>query len=269
MSQLDWVPADTDVNQANAARVYDHHLGGWHNFPADRWVAQRAVDGAPGLPTAVLTNRAFLQRTVRYLLSAGVRQFLDLGSGLPTAGNVHEAAHALQPTARVVYVEVDPVAVGHGRALLGTTDRVAMVQADLRDVPLVLAAPQTRQLIDFTAPVGVLMVCVLHLVPDGDDPAGLIGRYHDAVAAGSHLVLSHPGPGSVWNTLHTSTAITGRTDRRPVELRTREAVTALFGSWQLVQPGVTEVAQWHTTGPDTLSGDRSSIGHFGGVARKP
>jgi O-methyltransferase involved in polyketide biosynthesis len=259
MRDLDWVPANINVNEANPARVHDHHLGGWHNFPADRWAARSAVDGEPGLPTAVLANRGFLQRTVRHLLSLGVRQFLDLGSGLPTAGHVHEVAHALDPTTRVVYVDVDPTAVAHGQRIVRDAKRVAMVCADLRSVPQVLAAPGVRRLIDFTAPVGVLMVGVLQLVPDSSDPAGVIDRYREAVAAESHLVLSHPGPAAVWDP----------SEERRAEFRTKEEVTALFGGWELVGPGVTEVAQWYATGTDTLPGDRTSMDHFGGVARKP
>lgn len=269
MTGLGWSPAGIDVNQASAARVYDYHLGGLHNFPADRWVAQRAAESMPDLPATVRANRAFLQRAVRYLCAAGVRQFLDLGSGLPTAGHVHEITHAVDPQARVVYVDVDPVAAAHGDAMLAGTDTAAMVRADLRDVPLVLAAPPVRRLLDFTQPVGVLMVAVLHLLPDTDDPPGVVARYRDAVPTGSHLVLSSPWPSPASTRPAAARAAAAHqaidTDSRP---HTRHHIAALFAGWDLVEPGITPIRQWH---PDTnqVTADRERVTDLGGVARKP
>lgn len=269
MTGLGWAPAGIDVNQPSAARVYDYHLGGVHNFPADRWVAQHAADSVPHLPAAARANRAFLHRAVRYLCTAGVRQFLDLGSGIPTAGPVHEIAHAVDPQARVVYVDVDPVAVAHGQALLAGTDTAAIVPADLRDVPLVLAAPPVRRLIDFTRPIGVLMVDVLHLLPDTDDPAGVVARYRDAVPTGSHLILSSPRPSRArTGPAAAPAAVAHRAidiDSRP---RTRDDIAALFAGWDLVEPGITPIGQWH---PDTnqITADHDRVTDLGGVARKP
>jgi S-adenosyl methyltransferase len=267
---LRWVPAGIDVNQASAARVYDCHLGGWHNFPADRWVAQRAAEGRPELPATVRANRAFLRRAVQYLCAAGVRQFLDLGSGIPTAGHVHEIAHAVDPQARVVYVDVDPVAVAHGDAMLAGIDTAAIVRADLRDVPLVLAAPPVRRLLDFTQPVGVLMVSVLHLLPDADDPAGVVARYRDAVPTGSHLVLSSPWSSRARTRPAAAPAAAAQraidTDGR---LHTREDIAALFAGWDLVEPRITQIGKWRPDANDVVTADRERVADLGGVARKP
>jgi hypothetical protein len=241
----DWVPAGVDINAASPARVHDYHLGGLHNFPADRWVAQRAAENVPDLLAAVRANRAFLQRAVRYLCSAGVQQFLDLGSGIPTEGNVHEVAHAVDPTARVVYVDMDPVAAAHGKALLAGIYSAAMVRADLCDVRAVLASPDVRNIIDFSQPVAVLMVSVLHLLSDPNDPAGVIAHYRDAMPTGSHLVLSYPGR-------HRA----GR-------------IGAWFAGWELVEPGVTTVGQWRADERDIALPGNDGVADLGGVARKP
>lgn len=268
MKVVDWVPAGIDVNQASAARIHDYHLGGLHNFPADRWVAERAVDNLPELPSVIRANRAFLQRAVRVLAEAGVRQFVDLGSGIPTAGNVHEVAHAVDPTTRVVYVDIDPVAVAHGTAMLAGIYGAAIVRADLRDVPRVLATPAVRDLIDFSEPVGVLMVAVLHLLADGDDPAHIIADYRDAVPTGSHLVLSHPGPGTRSGPASITTNAArhpGGQARRP---RTDDEIRAWFDGWDLLEPGVTTVGRWRAEGGDLGSREQGRDTDLAGVARK-
>jgi hypothetical protein len=260
-----WVPAGTDVNQPNAARVHDYFLGGWHNFPADRWLAEQAVQASPELPAAARANRSFLHRAVRHLLAAGVRQFLDLGSGIPTAGATHEVASQGDPHGRVVYVDVDPVAVAHGQALLDQVDTAAMVRADVRDVPLVLAAPAVRQLIDFTRPVGVLMISGLESLSDSDDPAGVLARYRDAVPAGSYLAVSHPT---------TAVGQAGRGEpvggvAGPGRLRSREQIEALFAGWQFEGPGLVELARWRPDPDTSKEGDSTVPPHLAAVGRKP
>jgi hypothetical protein len=252
-----WIPAGTDVNRASPARVYDVHLGGWHNFPADRWSAMRAVDDYPLSSATVLANRAFLQRAVRYLLGAGVRQFLDLGSGIPTGGHVHEVAHGVDPAVPVVYVDSDPVAAAHGDALLAGTESAAMIRADLHDVPLVLGAPAVRRLLDLTRPVGVLAVDVLQALSDDDDPAGVVGRYRDAVPTGSHLAISHP--------------IADGGDPRPGvgRRRDRDAITSMFAGWELLPPGVVPVTSWSVGAYDGVEDDQGRIAYLAGVAKKP
>jgi SAM-dependent methyltransferase len=187
------VPGET----ASASRIYDYLLGGSHHWAVDRDAVEKILEVYPRAAAAAQANRAFLRRAVRVMLENGVRQFLDLGSGIPTTvGNVHDVARAVDPDVTVVYVDTDPVAVQVGRALERREQaqhrrRVAMVGADLRDVDSVLRDPATTDLIDFDKPVGLLMVAVLHFVPDGDDPGRIIGRYRDVLAPGSLLAMSH------------------------------------------------------------------------------
>jgi hypothetical protein len=272
------VPAGTDVNQASAARVHDYYLGGWHHFPADRWVGDQAVQASPGLPAIARANREFLQRAVRFLAGVGVRQFIDLGSGIPTAGQVHEIAQQADPQAHVVYVDVDPVAVAHGHALLAGIDTVHMVRADLRDVPLVLAAPAIRQLIDFTRPIGVLAISVLHLLPGSDDPAGIVARYRDAVPAGSYLAVTHPVASTTRVVTGGQSAATrivpGGLTREGFQpavveatVRTRQQVAGMFAGWQLVAPGLVNLREWRPD-PATAAPNADDLGHLGGVGHK-
>ncbi|WP_229795368.1 SAM-dependent methyltransferase, partial [Saccharothrix coeruleofusca] len=216
----------------------------------------------PGMAGAARANRSFLRRAVRYLLAQGIDQFLDLGSGIPTVGNVHEIADQ----ARVVYVDVEPVAVAHSTALLQGNPRALAVQADLRDPASVLEHPQVRELLDFERPIGVLMVAVLHFVQDADDPAGAVARYREALAPGSYLVISHGSLEGVQVEGHADTArvqdVYKRTDS-PLVLRSRAEVVPFFDGWDLVEPGVVMLPEWH---PD---GDDGYISALVGVGRKP
>ena len=205
-----------------AARVYDFYLGGFHNFAADREMGRQAIQMWPELPEIMRSNRGFLRRAVEFLVDAGVRQFLDLGSGIPTVGNVHEIAQRLAPDTRVVYVDNDPVAVEHSPAILAGDDRTAVVQRDLRDPEAVLADPAVPALLDLSRPVAVLMVAVLHFVPDEDDPAGLVARFRDAVAAGSYLALSHATAGERADRAAEHRGLYQRT-ATPMTMRTRDA----------------------------------------------
>jgi len=259
----DWVPAGVDINAPNLARAYDYLLGGGYNFPADRWMAERAAQQRPNLPATVRANRLFLQRAVRHAASAGVRQFLDLGSGMPTAGHVHHVAHEVEPAARVVYVDVDPVAVAHGTAMLASVYAAAMVLADLRDPPAVFAAVPVRDLIDPAEPVAVLMVAVLHLL-GGDDPAAVIGGYRDLVRSGSYLILSHPDPHDLPPAANT--AGHDAASQRPPG--TREEITAWLHGWDLLPPGLTTVGAWHANIPDPTGPDDPAVTDLAGVARK-
>jgi SAM-dependent methyltransferase len=266
-----WAPAEIDIERPSPARIYDYHLGGMHNFAADRQAAERIAAIMPELPLIMRANRAFLFRAVRFLVDAGIRQFLDLGSGIPTVGNVHEIAQRVAAGARVVYVDVDSVAVAHGRALLDRNDDAAAVQADLRDVPRVLAAPEVRRLIDFSRPVGVLMVAVLHFVSDRDDPAGVVARYRDAVAPGSYLVLSHAAASEDEQAPAGADAATAAYSRSVMEatLRTRAQVAGLLAGFEPVDPGVVYVTQWR---PDTAADDAEPpqrLAQLVGVGRKP
>jgi SAM-dependent methyltransferase len=263
-----WAPADIDITQPSPARIYDYHLGGAHNFEADRRAAEQIAAIMPELPVIMRANRAFLTRAVRYLSGAGITQFLDLGSGIPTSGNVHEVAQRAAPDARVVYVDLDPVAVAHSEALLGTNPNAAAAHADLRDVPAVLALPQVRHLLDLSRPVALLMVAVLHFVPDRDDPAKVVAGYRDALATGSYLTISHAAAPEEEASPVGADEATAEYSRTVAEatLRTRAEVAALLAGFDLVEPGVVYVNDWRPESPD-LAGQH--VAQIAAVGRKP
>lgn len=233
-----------DTSRPSASRVYDCLLGGGHHFAADRDLAGRLLAVEPRAGEYARVNRAFLHRAVRFLLEAGVRQFLDLGSGIPTAGNVHEVAQRLSPQARVVYVDIDPIAVAHAQRILAGNRYASAVEVDLRRPEVILNHPGVRQMIDLAAPVGLLMVAVLHFVGEQDDPAGILARYRRHLAAGSHLVISHACPQEA-TTQQTEAALEAyEATATPLTLRTREQVAALLTGWRLVEPGLVEPGRW-------------------------
>ena len=272
MNRPAWAPPEIDIERPSPARIYDYHLGGNHNFAADRQAAEQIAAIMPELPLIMRANRAFLARAVHFLVDAGIRQFLDLGSGIPTVGNVHEIAQRAAPGSRVAYVDLDPVAVAHSQALLrGNPDAVA-VHADLRDTERVLARPEIRKLIDFSQPVGVLMVAVLHFVPDRDDPAGIVARYRDAVAPGSYLVLSHAAASEDEQAPTGANAATAAYSRNVMEatLRTRAEVTDLLAGFELIDPGVAYVTQWHPVeAQEAEAPPPQRLAQLVGVGRKP
>jgi hypothetical protein len=264
-----WAPGDIDLERPSVARVYDYLLGGAHNFAADRAIAQKTMETMPDVRNVVLNHRAFLRRAVRYLLGRGVRQFLDLGSGIPTVGNVHEIAQAVDPAARIVYVDLDPVAVAHSRSLLVGNDRVAVLQADVRDPAAVLASPEVTGLLDFDEPIAVLMIAVLHFVPDEENPAGIIGGYRDRLAPGSFLAISHAGYEVDEETDELrdvrkvyEQSVTRTTLRNSVEF------TKLFEGFELVEPGVARLPAWHPESPDDLDASDRAFPGFGAIGRK-
>jgi SAM-dependent methyltransferase len=223
--------------------MYDYYLGGSHNFEADRALARVAVSHWPDLPLVMRANRAFLRRAVQYLVAQGVTQFLDLGSGIPTVGSVHEVARALNPDSRVVYVDNDPVAAAHSRALLDAVPGTAILEADARDADRILADPATRALLDFERPVAVMMVALLHFVPDADRPASVIADYRAAMAPGSHLALSHATLDGNDEVMRDHEEIYRRS-ATPIHGRNHAEVTALLGGFELVEPGVVYLTQW-------------------------
>src|SRR5205823_2067361 len=185
------VPAGVDMRKPHAARVYDYALGGKDNYAVDRALIDKLTRLIPATPVAAQENRAFLRSAVRFLAGAGIRQFLDIGSGLPTQGNVHEVAHAVAPDARVVYVDYDPIVIAHSRALLSGVDNATVIQADARRPDSIIGHPKVGKLIDFDQPAGILLVGLLHLVADSDDPAAIAARFRAAMTSGSYLALCH------------------------------------------------------------------------------
>ena len=226
-----WAPTDVDITRPSVARVYDYYLGGSHNFESDRAFGRRVVDVYPALPIVLRENRAFLRRVVRHLAGAGVEQFLDLGSGIPTVGNVHEVAHAVNPAARIMYVDHDPVAVTHGRELLSGDPRTPVVAAD-------------RDGLDLRRPVAVLALMVLHFVPDERRPAEVMAHYLRDVAPGSHLVISHTRLDGVPEAVAGQRLYARERSLEPMHPRTAAEVMALFGGLTLLPPGVVAAPAW-------------------------
>jgi S-adenosyl methyltransferase len=263
-----WAPGEIDLERPSVARVYDYYLGGSHNFAVDRQMAQRAIALMPDLPLIMQSNRAFLRRAVRYLLNVGVTQFLDIGSGIPTAGNVHDIVSETHPDAPVVYVDTDPVAVAHSRAILAGHDHATVVQADLRQPEQLLASPELRRMLDLDKPVGILMIAVLHFVPVEDDPAGVVGRLYDAVAPGSHLALTHASHDGDQQNSGAVEALYARSPT-PITMRSYDQVVELFKGFSLVDPGVVFLPRWHPetdSSPEDHQAERFS--GYAGVGRK-
>ncbi|MEN3307589.1 MAG: hypothetical protein V7603_3791 [Micromonosporaceae bacterium] len=236
--------AEFDLYKPSASRVYDYLLGGSHNFEVDRDVARQMLRLAPEAAQAAAANRHFMARAVRYLIDRGLRQFLDIGSGIPTVGNVHEIVHRHAPDSRVAYVDIDPVAVMHSQHILDGNPRCAVIEGDLREPLSILHDPQVRGLIDFSQPVAVLLVAVLHFIPDEASPAGILTQLHDALVPGSHVVVSHASwPPDTTVAVRQARQTYDRT-HTPLILRTADEVTALLQGFDLVEPGLVTVANW-------------------------
>jgi SAM-dependent methyltransferase len=243
MTRPSWAPPEIDLNRPSAARVYDYYLGGFHNFPADRAMAQEAIRMWPELPVMMQANRAFLRRAIRYAVGRGITQFLDIGSGIPTVGNTHEVARQTDPDCRVVYVDIDPIAVAHSRAILGDDPATLVVQADLREPETILADDRVRELLDLDRPVAVLLVALLHFVPDADDPAGVIGRLGAGLAPGSLLIVSHASSDGQPELAARHQQLYARTPT-PMTMRSGDEIAALFNGFELEEPGVVPIQQW-------------------------
>ncbi len=257
-----------DISHAHSARIYNYWLGGKDNFAADREAAEQAIAANPGIRTDVRANREFLARAVRCLASAcGIRQFLDIGTGLPTASNTHEVAQAVTAQARIVYVDNDPIVLAHARALLTSTREgaTAYIDADLRDTSAILQG--ARRTLDFSQPVALMLLIILHMIPDTDDPYGIVARLMQALPSGSYLVLAHPA-----SDIHAAkmAEMTKRVNDRmsgpKATMRDRAAVARFFGGLDLLEPGVVQPQQWRPE-PGQLAPPQVTA--WCGVARKP
>ncbi len=236
----EWVPASIDLERPNAARVYDYLLGGARNFEPDRVFADHVLQTNPEAEEMVRHHRAFVGRAVRFCVAHGIRQFLDLGSGIPTVGNVHEIAQRTAPGCRVVYVDNEPIVAEHSQLMLDGNDNTAIVLADLVDVDTVLGSKPVQRLLDFTQPVAVILAAVLHFVPDSANPSNVVARYIKAMTSGSYLVLSH-GACFDQQLLHYGRQLYGHN----LTPRTREDIQAFLADTQIVDPGVVWTPQWH------------------------
>ncbi len=265
----DWVTPDVDTKRANVARVYDYLLGGSHNFLADQDLGRSLAAVEPNVRVFAQANRKFLGDAVRFLSGAGISQFLDIGSGIPTQGNVHEVAQQANPAARVAYADIDPVAVAHSKAILAGNDNATAIRGDLREPGLILSDPGIRRLIDFGQPVGLLLVSVLPFVADADDPWRLVATLRDALAPGSYLAVCHytdehdPARSQALNKVYTSSV--------PAQAgaRSRAGILRFFDGFELVEPGLVFISQWRPGGPAPELGEYGQAWGMVGVGRKP
>ncbi|MEO3745711.1 SAM-dependent methyltransferase [Plantactinospora sp. B5E13] len=267
MARPDWAPDDIDIDRPSASRIYDVWLGGSHNFEVDREIARQTESAWPDAVRYARANRAFLSRAVRFLTERGIDQFLDIGSGIPTANNVHEVARRSNPDARVVYVDIDPVAVAHSRAILAGDDRTAVLQADLRRPGEILDQIRDQALLDLDRPVALLLVALLHFIPDSADPHSAIARLAEGVPAGSYLVLSQGAHGASEESDERIRELYRRTPT-PLTARDRAETERFFAGFELVEPGLVNLPDWR---PDpTLEVDDRFAGAliYAGVGRK-
>jgi hypothetical protein len=273
----DWEPVDIDPSAPHPARIYDYLLGGTENFAVDREAAEQVAGAHPGgLETAravVRANRAFLGRAVRYLAAdAGIRQFLDIGTGVPTEGNTHEVAQQVAPDSRIVYVDNDPIVLALSRSLLRSTSEgaTAYVNGDLREPDAVLE--QAAATLDLTRPVALMLVAVLHLIPDADDPYGIVARLVDAVPRGSYLVVSCLAKDIQDDEMAEAAERHGKVVQEALALRGRDEVARFFDGLEVVEPGVVQVHRWRRGAADTGTGgpaDAPATPIYGAVGRKP
>lgn len=266
--QPDWVPAGVDTNRANPARVYDYLLGGTHNFLADQDAGRAVTAADPNIRELARAGRAVLRRTVRFMAAAGVRQYLDIGSGIPTQGNVHEIAQQAAPGSRVVYVDVDPVAVAHSRAILAGNQNATVFRADLREPEGVLAQAATTALIDFSEPAGLLLSAVLHFIADDEDPWRITRTLRDAVAPGSYLMVGHGTDEGRPAVARATGRVYNRSVSTQFQLRSREQILRFFEGFELVDPGLVHITQWRPDSPGDQEGDPTRFWGLIGVGRK-
>ncbi|MFF4643170.1 SAM-dependent methyltransferase [Streptomyces sp. NPDC001389] len=275
MERPAWAPPGIDISVPSVSRIYDYYLGGSHNFEVDRQAARRAMEFMPGLPKIMQANRAFMRRTVRHAVAEGITQFLDIGSGIPTFGNVHEIARAATPEARVVYVDHDPVAVAHSRAVLAGDDRTGVVAADLRKPQDILAAPEVRRLLDLERPVALMLVAVLHFLEDTDEPYAAVAELRDALAPGSMLILTHASYEGIPLREEVAAGTVGvyRDIRNPLVMRGHEEIAGFFDGFVLLEPGLVSMPDWRPERTGQLAEgetpeDPYAFSGFGGVGRK-
>lgn len=263
-----WDTEGVDLDRPSAARMYDFYLGGFHNFSIDRKLAQQAIQEWPELPLIMTANRAFLRRTVSHLVERGMRQFLDLGSGIPTVGNVHEVAQGLVPECRVVYVDIDPVAVAHSRSILADNACATALLGDLRRPGEVMNAAIETGLIDPAEPTAVLLLAVLHFVSDEDEPAAAIAALRDRLAPGSHIALSHATHELHPEELTSSHRALYRQTATPMTMRTYAEVCAMFDGLDVLDPGVVLIERWSPSGVQDVDNPERTPA-WGGIGLKP
>lgn len=244
MERPRWSPESIDPEAPSAARVWDYFLGGSHNFAADRRVADAAIAMKPDMPELARRVRRYLQRAVALISEAGVTQFLDIGAGIPTLGPVHEVARAVNPSAKVVYVDHDPVAVAHGKMLLADDSDAASVWGDLRSLDVILGDGEVRAVLDFSSPIAVLLCGVLHFIPDEYDPPGMVATLRDTLAPGSYVAIQHATTDEQPDETVKMLEMWNANSPEPMYWRSKQQITDLFAGFELVEPGVVFLPDW-------------------------
>ncbi|MGH3438392.1 MAG: SAM-dependent methyltransferase [Sciscionella sp.] len=261
-----------DAEHPSSARIYDYFLGGAHNFEVDRAAAEDARRVHPAIGLGMRANRYFLQRAVRYLAGIGIDQFLDLGSGIPTVGNVHEIAQQGNPEAKIVYVDIEPIAVAHSRNILAGNGLATVVQADLRRPGEVLGDLDVAALLDLTRPIAVIMAGVLQYIDDSSDPSAVIAGYRDRVAPGSYFALQHPSKDGLTEARETgasaASAVYDRT-ATPFTYRGKARFESFFAGLEPVEPGIVEMWRWRPDPAEPRVDIAGKASGFAGVGRKP
>jgi hypothetical protein len=261
-------PAEIDTTKPHPARLYNFYLGGQHNYAVDRAAAAQVMKLLPETRDIVRANRAFLQRATWFLVAdAGIDQFIDIGTGIPAAGSVHEVAHRIDPEARVVYVDNDPVVHVHASALLAGQPNSGIVLEDLRNPERILNHPKVRELIDFGKPVGLLLLAVLHFITDEEGPGQIVAALREALCPGSYLILSHATADFHDEATWGAVAAIYQKATAPLVLRDHAQVSALFDGWDLVDPGLVQLPLWRPADKPLSPRDLAKIGMYGGVGR--
>jgi hypothetical protein len=269
-SAVSRVPEDLPLDKPSPARIYDYMLGGYHNFEIDRLIAGKVIEIYPDARSSAQACRAFLRRVVAFFVDQGIDQFLDIGAGLPTVGNTHQVAHKTNPSARVVYVDIDPVAVAHSRAMLRDIPNAAALQGDARRSDQILNHPQVRASLDLNQPVAVLLLLLLHAIPDDEEAHGAVHSLCEALAPGSYIAISHgtcdKAPPDVIEQMERLSAATPT----PSKYRSHSAIQPFFRGLELIEPGLVYIPLWRPEGPhDIFLNDPERSLTFGGVGRKP
>ena len=265
-----WEPGDVPLDKPSPARMYDYFLGGYHNFEIDRRAAEQMVSLMPDIKLITRANRAFLRRVVTFLANQGVDQFLDIGSGIPTVGSVHESVHRINPAARIVYVDIDPIAVAHSEAILKDVPNTAVIQADARRPAQILEHPEVRRLLDFGRPVAVLLVALLQFVPNDEDASGMVRAFRDALSSGSYIAIAHgTDEGVPRDIVEQGIKIYARSTN-PVTGRSRAQIAQFFEGLELIEPGLVFVPLWRPEDPNDIFLDQPERSiNISGVGRKP
>lgn len=260
--------SEIDTAKPHPARMYDAYLGGKDNYAADREAVRQVLRVAPEIRDTARANRAFLQRVVRFLVGeTGIRQIIDIGTGIPTAGNVHEVAEQVAPGTRVVYADNDPIVHVHANALLTGKGTTRIVLADLREPEKIFGHPKVGELIDFGQPVGLLLIAVLHFIPDDENPRRILTTLRDALPPGSYLALSHATGDFRPEAAQQAAAVYDKATST-LSLRSHAQIEAYFDGWDLIEPGVVQLPLWRPEGKPPRAKDLSKIWGYGGVGRR-